>query len=593
MEQVSRSVTKLAAAAAGLFVVVTALYLPARRNGFLYDDYLLILNPDPPHSVADVAALFSRPYYPGLPYYRPVTSASFLIQRSVQGDLAKPFHLGNVLLAGLLAVLTCGLLRRPCFGLAPGVAPAAAAVFVLHPVLSSCVYPISGRDTLLATIGIVAAVWIYLRGTMLASLASAAVFAAGLLTKEAAVVTPGLVALAELTGLSGSPRRSARDLMLRAAPFAGVLALYASLRALLLPGGHLAAGKLLYVPLTYLYALQVTLAPFGALLYEPPVAAWLSPLRLAFVALGLGAAAFAAWRAGPAARASLAFGIGWFVVAPLPTANLLWQETQFDERYVAPAVLGLVLAGASLASASVRGHGTRAVLVAATWTLAAALAVVGLGRGPYFEEVAFYRHWLTIRPDSMTAQYNLANTLSKLGRLDEAVSAYRRALTIEPGHGGAHNNFGETLIKLGKRDDAVAQFREAIRIDARNVKAHNNLGSALALGGNLDGAIVEFREAVRLDPGDLSAMFDLGYALVLEGLDDEAIGRLTEVLRRDPGYAKAHKPLGLALLRRGRATEAAVELEAALRAEPADADARRLLELARRDREGDRPGLAR
>jgi tetratricopeptide (TPR) repeat protein len=580
LEEAATPNRKTVAAATLLLVLVLAAYLPALRKGFLYDDFLLILKPAVPRSAADIAKLFARPYYEGLPYYRPVTSASFLVQRRVWGDDPRPFHAANVALAGALAVLTYGLFRRPCFGLAPGMAAAGAAIFILHPVVSSCVHPVSGRDTLLATSSMVAAVWIYLRGTVGAAIASAAVFAAGLLCKEAAIVTPGVIALAEAAGLSrpaGAPRRSATALATRAAPFLVVLAAYAAVRAVVLPGGQMSTGTPGYVPLTYVYALEVTLTPFRALLYEPPVAAWLSPSKLVVVGLVLALAALTAWRSGRGVRSVLVFGIGWFVVVQLPTANLVRQETLFDERYVAPAVLGLVLAGAALASEIARRAARERTVLVAAALLALALGALSRSRAPYFDEVAFYTQWAMIRPDSMTARFNLANAYAKTGRPGRAVEEYERALAIEPSHAGAHNNLGEAFIKLGRRDEAIAQFREAIRYDPNNVKAHNNLGSGLALGGDMDGAIAEFREAVRLDPGYVGAIFDLGYALLLEGANEEAIERLQEVLRRDPSYEKAHRPLGIALLRRGRKQEAVVELTAAARFSPGDVELQRLL----------------
>ena len=83
-------------------------------------------------SAADLARVFAEPHYPGLPYYRPVTRTTLLLQKAVHGDDARPFHLFNVLLMGLAALLVFRLLRLPCFGVGTVPACLAAAMFALH-----------------------------------------------------------------------------------------------------------------------------------------------------------------------------------------------------------------------------------------------------------------------------------------------------------------------------------------------------------------------------------------------------------------------------------------------------------------------------
>src|SRR6185436_9082896 len=171
-----------------LFAGVVALYLPSTRNDFLYDDRLLILKQAPLRSAGDVAKLFTERYYTGLPNYRPVTAGSFAVQKTLHGDVPFPFHLFNVLAAGLVAVVVHRLLRSPAFGLRPATAIVATALFLAHPVISSCVDPVSGRDTLLA-IGLVAgSVLAFLRRTPARIAAGLVLVAVGLLTKEAAIV---------------------------------------------------------------------------------------------------------------------------------------------------------------------------------------------------------------------------------------------------------------------------------------------------------------------------------------------------------------------------------------------------------------------
>ena len=132
--------------------------------GFLYDDYEVILSNAPLSSVEDLGRILTERHFLSLPYYRPVVRSSLLLQRSIHGDEPGPFHLFNAGVAGLIAIIVYALLRLPVFGLRPRWAWLAAAVFALHPVASSCVYPIaSGRETLLPALFVLLALFCFLK----------------------------------------------------------------------------------------------------------------------------------------------------------------------------------------------------------------------------------------------------------------------------------------------------------------------------------------------------------------------------------------------------------------------------------------------
>jgi Flp pilus assembly protein TadD len=531
---------------AALFVAAVALYLPSTRNDFLYDDRLLILKQAPLRSAGDVAKLFRERYYTGLPYYRPVTAGSFALQKTLHGDVPFPFHFFNVLAAGLIAVVVHRLLRSPCFGLRSGTALVATALFLAHPVVSSCVDPVSGRDTLLA-IGLVAgAVLAFLRRTPTRIAIGLVLVALGLLTKEAAVVAPFLVLLADALGLTEPRVEGARGFLIRAAPLAAIVLVYGAIRASLF-AGELHAGDLGLVPLSYVYLLQVTFAPHAALLYEPAPSVWLSGLRLAFAAavlVALTIAAIPAWRT---IRNRLAFWAGWAFLGLLPAANLVRQETQFDERYVALATLGLVGTVATVVDARVTTERARKVALAVAWCAVAALAVTSLGRAKYFEEIAFYRQWSKVRPGSVTPHFNLGNALTRRGDMDGAIEAYRSGLAVEPGAVRVHYSLALAYAMRSQGDLAAREFRETIRLDPKNADAHDGLGTVLAKSGDLAGAVEEFRASIALNPANPNALRNLGYALVNLGRNQEAIAPLREAIRLDPDQPLPRQYLDQAL----------------------------------------------
>ncbi len=70
------------AAAALVFV----LYLPSLGNGFVYDDFDLIVRQAPPSGVGDILQVFAERHWPTLPYYRPVVRLTMVVQQAWHGD---------------------------------------------------------------------------------------------------------------------------------------------------------------------------------------------------------------------------------------------------------------------------------------------------------------------------------------------------------------------------------------------------------------------------------------------------------------------------------------------------------------------------
>ena len=540
--------------AAAIALAYAALTL---RYGFLYDDRQLVLDEPRPASARAIAATLVEGYYGTLPYYRPLTRATYLTQKAIHGDAPLPFHAANALLAAALALAAYALLRTPRFGISRGAALAGAALFAVHPVMASCVLPVAGRDTLLPATLVVAAVALWMRT---ARLGAWALFALALLAKEMAIATPLLFALADAT--SDAPPRGLRAWAARYAPAAAIAAGYAALRSVALSGATpLAWGGWIGGPLASLaYGLQSAFAPSVRLAYEPPVSVWLSWPRLLLSAVA--AAALGAWflRAHRGGRRDLAFWSGWFVVAQLPSANLARQETAFDERYVALALLGPV---ALLARRSAPATG---------FVLAAAFALTVVRAGSFKSEMAFQAAWVRSNPASANAQNGLGVALAESGRLGDAERAYRAALAADPRHEQAANNLGVLLLDRGEIEGAAALL-EIAAANPRYAAARYNLANARARQGRTAEAEALYREALALRPGYASAWYNLGGLLQASGRADDALAAYAAAVRADPGHVPARVNRGVLLARLGRYPEAIATYREALALEPRNADA--------------------
>ena len=177
-----------AVAALALGVLAFVAYLPAIRLEFAADDFLILDNLRKLDGLRHAAAYFEVNFYA---YYRPLVFLSFALDWSVWGIDAAGFHLTNVLLHAVNAMLVYALARRVTEATVAGVA---ALVFALHPVNQEAVFWVSGRFDLLATAWILGSLVLLWSPRTRHYWIGAACFALALLSKESAATVVILAA---------------------------------------------------------------------------------------------------------------------------------------------------------------------------------------------------------------------------------------------------------------------------------------------------------------------------------------------------------------------------------------------------------------
>ena len=619
----------LALRAAAVVLAAAWVYAPAIHGRWIWDDTQEVpANP----AVRDPKGLASIWLAPAGPDYFPLKTTVQWAEWRLWGDAVEGYHLANIALHALSALLLWRLLgklgvRTAWFG---------GLVFAVHPVAVESVAWISELKNTLSLPPLLLAMSACVdhdRDRRPSDLALAVVcFAAAMLCKSSAAMLP-FVLLLYAWWRRG--RVGPRDLMAAAPFFAvsiglGALTLwFQEHRAIVgqdLGIGGLwfrcaAAGRTLAFYL-WKFILPVPLMPvyprWGAA--SPPA------LLLPWLAL----AALAAWmwrnRAGWGRHALLGAGFIALNLAPVlglvPMAYLRISWVADHLAYIALAgAAGLSAAGLDLWLGSRRWAPAAwpvAALAAAAlavgsrsyagvfrddetfWAYAAArnpgawiahgnLGLDLYGRGLVPEAIAHYREALRLKPDYDAAHVNLGNALARSGGDPEAEAEFREALRIRPDNTDARTDLGNLALAAGRYGEAVAQYTEVLRLrpgdpDASRscAEAHYRSANALANAGRVREAEPEYAEALRLWPGFAQARANLGLALATEGRPAEAVAELEQAVRLKPGYAEAHAYLGLALAGEGRLEEAIGEYEEAIRLSPGAADVHYNLALALR-----------
>ncbi len=559
----------LAAAIVGALTVL--LFLPVSRGEFVWDDngFLGVEN----RSVdqwSDVIRGFGVAVTPGasVAYYRPILTATFVLDYQLAGADPVRFRLTNVLLHGANAALVLAVLYLFTGSLAGAIA--GSLLFAVHPIQGQAVGLVMGRndELLLPPMAamMIADEWGERRGRRgLAAILIAMAYAVALWTKETAIVAPALILLTDLLWRG----RSWGDLG-RRLPLLGLLAvvtaLYFATRVAVLGAildtgqyGTLGPlGRLALATATLGYYLRLLVlpthfapAPYYAGLVDPTGSElWVAA---AVVALSTGLILFTLRRA-----PRVAYGLLFFVVASTPVLGLgsLMKVMMLEHRTYLP-MLGIALSVAAF----IAGTTSRAVQVTLAVALLGCAALTARRLPSYTTSLALWGMGVRNVPASDYSRNNYAAALMDADRYPEAVEQLREGLRLNPDYDRARYNLAGCLEYLGQRDQAIAELEILATRRPKDAAVLGRLGSMRSRAGELDQARQAFARAVELMPDDLGLRRNLYDVLARAGRHTEAAEQARRLAELQPNAAESWLRLGSSLRRAGSAAEAATAYE--------------------------------
>jgi tetratricopeptide (TPR) repeat protein len=575
--------------AAGLLgAAAVAVYLPALRGEFIWDDDTYLTD-NPLIKASDGPYRFWFTTQP--PDYYPLTFTLFWLQWRLWGPDPTGYHIVNALLHAAGSIVIWLVLRA----LKIRGAWFAALVFAVHPVNVASVAWISElKNTLSLVLGAVA-ILLYLKFEANSDRRwyafSVGAFVLALLSKTSVVMLPFV-----LLGCAGWQRGAIdrRDLV-RVIPFFALALIFGLVtvwfqynRALahggiVRPEGFL--SRLAAAGWAFWFYLYKAILPFRLNMIYPrwdvSPASVISYLPLA-AALGL---FVIACRQRNTWGRPLLFSLGYFLLMLFPVLGFFnqgfYEYSLVADHWQYPAIIGiiaLVVSTAAIALDKLDGW-ARSLGRLIGVVCIGLLATLTWQRAQVFQtRENLWRDTLKKNPAAWAAHYNLANTLAAQGKLQEATAHYRLGLQFNPRDVNAHNNLGIALARQGQLDEAIAHFSTAVRIKPGHAPAHRNWGQVLIRQGDGAGAVSHFRQAARLKPEDAAAHYELAIALNKTGDLAGALRHFQQAARLDPANAQAHYNAGVLLARQGRIAEAMNSLETALARKPDYEQARRALE---------------
>lgn len=173
-----------------------------------------------------------------------------------------------------------------------------------------------------------------------------------------------------------------------------------------------------------------------------------------------------------------------------------------------------------------------------------------------------------------SAQAQLADSLSRADRPEEAVEAYRRAVAASPDSVGARLALAGQLVALKRHEEALDILASEQLSGADQGGFVRFLRGAAYEGlGRSTEAVAELQAAVAAQPENAMYLNFLGYLWVDSGLKvDEGAALIARAFNAQPTDGNIQDSLGWAQYRQGRFDEAVVNLEGAVAKEPANAE---------------------
>jgi Tfp pilus assembly protein PilF len=530
-------------------ILVALCYVNSLPNDLVFDDGPIVASNPAIRSIQPLQFLKS-PYWAQQQYegiYRPFTIFSLSVDYAIWKRWAPGFRMTNLAIHavnGFLVFLICASL------VGNGLIPLAAMViYVTHPVHTEAVTSIVGRSELFAVCFLLLSWLLFRRGH---TIAPAILFFLALLSKENAIVLPGILVLdIFLSRVSAGgdvfDRRGVRNTAVGLAVMTAVAVAYLGLRysvlgALGIPvSAQYLAGHLTYVDrvmtsgrvfLEYLRLIFFPLNVAGDYDFNAiPIAtlvSWDAWVGL-FLILAIPLAAFFYSRR----EWVVSLGVLFAFVVFVPASNWIMPiSVLMAERFLYLPLVGLSIA-AAVAFSKLKDVGAKR-LIAIGLPLT---AIVLCNSHDYIRrnDFTFFRNMVRVEPNSAKARLGYGYALIQAGMREDAEEQLEAGLKIIPDYPELLTTLAMTRMTSKDCSKGWPLLQRALQIDPTHADTHRRMGDCYFNEGKIKEAEVMYRQALQgIAYPDSMLYFMWGRSLEDTGQLQSAIGAYEQAALIDP-----------------------------------------------------------
>ena len=573
-------------------------YLNALRNGFVWDDMVLIADNEGIKKWDSFLENFVRDFFDTTDdtiefkygYYRPIISFSYMIDYAVWGLKPWGFHLSNIIFHTVSCILVYSVFNSLFNNRTISIIT--ALLFACHPIHTESVTWISGRTDIIAGMFFLSAFYLYqkaihslpinekncslnspevlklfLKHGKIFYVCSIILFALAMLCKEMVATLPFLL-IAYTHYFAGLRNRGQFKIsLLLSTPYFFVILLYGVIRFIILgihtvvnPGGEEMRGfyptTLSFTKTIFIYLFKLIYPAHLSAYIQNPMSFSITEPTIILSIFGVAVLIFLiVWL--KKRWAGMSFLILFYLVTLLPLSNFI--------RISAPWDMGFVTAERFLYIPSLGFCGIISVLLTNAWKtlkcsfsileyvtilLFIALLIFYSGRTlsrnrDWIDEKTFFSKTLKEAPNAALLHHAMGNVYVREENYEKALDYYKNSLELYPLYHAAYNNIGTIYSKNGLFDQAIAAFKEAIKINPEYIQSHFNLGTMYYQKGMLTDASNEFKKVLKLNKKYVKAHNNLGIIYAGNGQLHEAISEFEEALKYDSHNEKARNNLAI------------------------------------------------
>lgn len=573
--------------AAALVVITLVAYLPAIQGGFIWDDDDYVTENATLDSLDGLKSIWLDPS--ATPQYYPLVHSSFWIENHLWGLQPMGYHIVNVLIHAINALLLWKILRS----LVVPYPWLIAMIFAIHPVHVESVAWITERKNVLSGLFYLSSaicLWRFwdfgsvpdsrANGRRRWYVAALLCFIGALLSKTVAATFPA----AFLVMVWWKRGRLTIGNFVTMAPFfvlgisLGLLTVWLEknqvgasgidwelsiLDRVLIAGRALwfYAGKIVWpVPLIFTYH-RWDIDTSQIWQFAFPIAAIAVAVGLLFKArqTGRGPLAAVLFFAG-----TLFPALGFFDVYPM---RFSFVADHF--QYLASiGVIALVVAtGKAVLDRVMDDDAFFRKLFAGM--VVAALCAITWQQGKVYEGLeVLWRDTLAKNPTSFMAHNNLGALLNRRGDFKEAEGHLRQSIELKPGFYDSVVNLAKAHEGQAELDEASRLYRQATELNPLKPEGWNGLGATAGMKGELDRSEEYLLKALELDPGYANTHANLATLYTARGELTKAQSGFSAAIALDPDLMEARGNLARVLMAQEKKAEAAAVLEEVLKLEP-------------------------
>jgi len=188
----------------------------------------------------------------------------------------------------------------------------------------------------------------------------------------------------------------------------------------------------------------------------------------------------------------------------------------------------------------------------------------------YADAETLWRDVVAKDPDSPIGLTDLAVILQSHGDLPAAKELFIRALAVRPDWTEAALGLGSVAEARGKFDEAMADYVQAAQTKPNDPRPPAEMGRLYRRLNDFDKAANQFDRASRLAPSPAPVYWEWGEMEMSQGRLPEAAGHFKQALAADPDFVSAYNDLAAIDLTRGDLPDAQTQCANALAINPDD-----------------------